>query len=99
MGRTGRGGNYFSCCKLHFVPPKLHFYKHQLLMLHGDAAISLNRGLVMYKANRGMARCFSESTYGLRTALSVSWQGIVEFCAVSDHLQRLMGSWAAEAVV
>lgn len=53
----------------------------------------------MYEAKRGMAGCFYESTYGLKTALSVSWQGIVLFWADSDHLQRLMCHWATEAVV
>lgn len=55
------------------------------------------QGLIKCEAKRGMAGSFS--TYGLKTALSVSWQGIVVFWADSDHLQRLMCHWATEAVI
>lgn len=55
-------------------------------------------GLIVYEANRSMAACFSGSTYSLKTALLVSWQGMVVFWADSDHLQRQMCSWATKEV-
>lgn len=52
----------------------------------------------MCEARKAMTGCCSESACGLKTALSLSWQGTVVFKADSGHLQRLMCSWATEAL-
>lgn len=46
-----------------------------------------------------MTGCTSEFLCGLQRAAVVNWQGTMMFWADSDHLQRLMCSWATETVV